>query len=707
MHTNAAHKAVHNMALAQRSSSSSLSSSSSVECISDSCSPPFYTPITTDTPTSALEQSPSNSVATKLLRKDKTGFAGEGVCTVERASSSTSLVHRDGSRAPSCSSTSSPPLLPAPSVSAVALSPWHKQIFDGRKLFIASPSSILGQMPSPLNPTPITIQRTPGSQSNMSSLLPPFPVTSLVPPQPKHAVTPLALPYPLDMNHIDLEKLNNINRHISSQVQTMPTGVATEGDSSSGAQVKACLRNRTMEWRGPSQDNAAMPNEFTHCVAGPAEVLQLMPFHQEHMSRLLFHNEHVIQCVDTQGGHRSEGQSTSESSITPGLNAVLIAENRKTSTTIVGNAGTKAPTYTAHHLSLTRESSQGPISSSLSANSTPSPLNSSVTSSMFTPVLANSSLSPNYLSSLLNPLRGFSQTTSTGTAGLTGSTSAPRNHVQAPFVPLLLQSPQAVGSPLNYCLLPASLQHMPSASLSSVSCSNPTASNVTTSTASTATGMELLQQSSPLISGLPTPMPMPQAGAMLLNNNALLAGTMNSPMYVIVPAVPSLAPVVQPLVPPSTAVLQVASSATLMLNQHSTAPMKHSIAVGQEEKGNDNSSRTNLRENSGIGRMTDSSDVERVNPPITRKRRHNLPDSGYMGEKIFKLVNPLAVGTPTSCPSFSGAVTNRNYSTWSSDVPGRSKSGSTNQESQEHLEDSSSESEESNQSSKSSRHGGR
>ena len=144
------------------------------------------------------------------------------------------------------------------------------------------------------------------SYSNSSTSL--FPFSAPVIPisdQPKFSpVAPLAYLYPHNINPVDLEKLTNLNREFSSQIQATAHRVTPMIDNDMNAQMKACLASKLMKWKGVEDNAAPVTKEFTHCVAGPAKVLQSLSSYQEHMRTVLAENEHKIEYIDTQSIHK-------------------------------------------------------------------------------------------------------------------------------------------------------------------------------------------------------------------------------------------------------------------------------------------------------------------------------------------------------------------------------------------------------------------
>ena len=679
VHTNAAHKAIQTMSLAQRPISTS--STSSVESFSDSRSPPFFISVSTTAQTVGLDQLPASSHPSIIttLKKDRTGE--EWLDGFVSSSSAVEVGNSSCSNSTTALSPFSAPVIP-PSLPSFFVT--HNPL--SRKLVTASPASILNQIPfsiPAMTSAPISIPQTSGSQSILPQLLP-FSVPSLISDHPNFSpVAPLAYLYPHNINPVHLEKLTNLNREFSSQIQATAHTVTPVVDNGMNAQMKVCLASKLTEWKG--EDNAApVTKEFTHCVAGPAKVLQSLSSYQEHMRTVLAENEHKIEYIDTQSIHRKSEKNIHMTIMVKTNNGSVLTTTSAGNSSVctISPTGAKVAFDTAHHLSLIRDSSVTALPSSLLTSSTPPPL------------LEVPSLSANYLSNLLSTLaygqtnlasltRANTLTTPTSTSGnnlLTAAASLLYPTHQT--LNLLPPPPQHVAA-LNYCILPSTFQQITGTSRSNTASSPPTAINMTNTTASVAVALPLLQQS-PTISGVP----MPQTSEVLLNNLTLPAGAMNRPMYYTMPTGSVVRTAVQPVLPQT----KVDPPAALTLL--GARPMGHSLTARQIDQSADNLAPAHLRNTSDGGRIgiADGTNTDKVRRLLKRKRSQDFPDC--MGEKILKLVNPSAIVPSSSSPlKFSNAVANQNHPRWSGDMPGRSVSDATDVTkhiSQGHIKDSSS-----------------
>ena len=150
---------------------------------------------------------------------------------------------------------------------------------------------------------------------------------------------------------------------------------------------------------------------------------------------------------------------------------------------------------------------------------------------------------------------------------------------------------------------------------------------------------------------------MPPAGTVLVNNMALTAGGVNTPMYFVMPAYPTILPAAAQALPqPAAPSLQVARSASVMLDQQRAIQQ---LIRNQEVA---------AAAATGNGRQRTS--LESTGRVSKRTRPLDLPDS--MGEKIMKIENPAAAGSSSSPSKFSSMAAKQNHPRWSFNKSGGS-----------------------------------
>ncbi len=674
VHTNAAHQAIRTMALTHSSSSTSGDSASGSRS-------PFVSPVQPVAPV-LLDQSQTSASSPQQQpsAEDKDKVLSSTCNSSPPSSSSSSKMTVMATSSPEIISPPPPLLSALPAVnqqipfSIQTLLP--RSLSQGFSLGAAPSSSVLGKVQLPMQlPTGTVSFSAPAQPGALPSALPTGKVSLSAPAQP--GALPSALLCQLQqqqamaqqsgvlisgpINQRELDMLKDLQKKITERLRaSQATVISHEESLADQGRLSAPTTARMMEWK-TSMDSGPAVVEFTHCVAGPQEILEDIPFLKDRMRQLLVQHEIQIQYIDRQPHPpplilptsvmapaaamvSTPSQQSSESPHSHPTQQVSLREAVLHSRTLIAPSSISSSVPTVPS-----------IASAPSTCIAATPTTSTVASCPFTLPTTGTPAAPNpAIMTLPAPYGGFVSPVIVGQSPVSSALAAATPSAQVQSMPVVLPQ-QAIGGG-NYCILPSPLQPSPQLPVAGI-ISPPALSGTPTAVPAAAapfTGLSQSIQPSPsILPGL--------TGGILLNNMAVgTAGGVNTPMYVVMPAYPTVLPTAPfaaiPQSAPTTTnpssvpVLQVARSASVMLDHQRALQQRLGQVTLQRQDVN----------------VSDRSRTVADTPSVLGKRvkQYTLPDS--MGEKILKLENPAAVNSSASLSKYSNIGANQNHPRWSS-----------------------------------------
>lgn len=668
VHTYAAHQAVHNIAMAQKSPSTNSSSidgssisPSSSSTPSSSRPLPFFMPVSRTPPHKPLGLDPPQVSSPDTShhsspKPSKRGGTERVKLVTTMASSVDTAVTSSYSTTSRTTSLSSTPIFPStftsPSAAVdLATNPFSYMLLPnvggtgGGGAMMAPQYAINFHPPHalmPLSQTPFPFPILPNSVP--LSLLPT--TTSLSSPMAPHAL-PLSASIlspmlnsqlPLRVTQADLELLTNIQNRISSQLSSM----SSSDEDTNETNTRPPAAETSMDQGLVSSLVAA---NVKLCVTQPPEMLSCTPVYEVLLNQFLGESEHVIERVDNR--HDSATSGSGVISSTGPVVVMAVPPHSSSLATAVKFANT------APRLSLI-----GGSASSLSSPTVPgSPVPTSATSS-----------NPLFPALHFSPLKAAVSSPS-GPTPLTVS-----SYQYLPLLPLLytsLGNPTAAGimSPLPHPT-PQSFYVLPSASSaaingSSVGLTSPVF-NPHVSMSEQNNNGDLNQQLSAVVAGSAG---MVQGGLGGVSSSA-------TPLYLVVPHPSALINPVQSLTP-SDQTLQSAAMPPLGVVPVSVArttsqqcPTKLCVTeklCGDEESGTKQCDAEQIGTEVSVSGTTSSQ---------TTGRKRQSESSFSTNLKLLKLSSSSSSTDSASPLHVRGITTNQNHPRWSGDTTAEACSSS-------------------------------